>query len=146
MKSRMNTRGNQADDKKYRPPCLKLGAWNGLIIHTDMPFPMKSTTGNKWTKFKTGIRGILETSLEGYGWVETSVIRSVAGLGVNVTVVYSCARVYLKGFFNAIEAWRWRGDRDLDGWRLCTIMDELAELEAIDAPGVEFNKGYPIAT
>ena len=71
-------------------------------------------------------------------------MRSVAGLGVNVTEVYSWARVYLKGFFNAIEAWR--GDRDLDGWRLGTVMDELAELEAIDAPGVEFSKGYPIAT
>ena len=106
MKSRMNTRGNQADDKKYCPPCLKPGAGNGLIIHTDTPSPMKSTTGKKWTKFKTGLRGILETSLEGYGWVETSVIRSVAGLGVNVTEVYSWARVYLKGFFNAIEAWR----------------------------------------
>jgi len=85
MKSLMNTRRNQADDKKYRPPCLKPGAWNGLIIHTDTPFPMKSTTGKKWTKFKTGLQGILETSLDGYEWVETSVIRSVVGLGVNTT-------------------------------------------------------------
>jgi len=50
----------------------------------------------------------------------------------------------LKGFVNTIEAWR--GDQDLDGWRLGTVMDELAELEVIDAPGVEFSKGYPIVT
>ena len=71
-------------------------------------------------------------------------IRSVAGLGVNITEVYSCVQVYLKGFFNANDAWR--GDQDLGSWRLGTKMSEVAELQTIDAPEMEFSKGYPIAT
>ena len=44
LKSRMNSRGNRAEDRKYRPPSTTPGAWNGVIIHTDTPFPRKSTT------------------------------------------------------------------------------------------------------
>ena len=35
-------------------------------------------------------------------------------------------------------------DGDLDGWRLGTVMDELAELEAIDAPGVDLARVIPL--
>ena len=51
LKSRMNYYGNQADDRKYRPVTTTPGLWNGGILHTDIPFPIKSTTGKKWSKF-----------------------------------------------------------------------------------------------
>jgi hypothetical protein len=44
MKLRMNLLGDQADDQKYRLPNVTPGAWNGVIIHTDTPFLMMSTT------------------------------------------------------------------------------------------------------
>jgi len=44
LKSRMNSLGNQADDRKYRQPSLQPGAWSGLIIHADTMFLRKSTT------------------------------------------------------------------------------------------------------
>lgn len=39
LKSRMNSVGNQADDKKYRLPICRPGAWKGEIMHTDQPLP-----------------------------------------------------------------------------------------------------------
>ena len=51
LKSNINSYGNQADDKKYRRPSCKPGAWKGEIMHTDQPFPRKSTTGKKWVHF-----------------------------------------------------------------------------------------------
>ncbi len=57
LKSKMNSLGNQADDRKYRLPALTPGAWNGVIIHTATPFPMMSTTESKWRHFKAGSLG-----------------------------------------------------------------------------------------
>lgn len=48
--------------------------------------------------------------------LSTAELRRIAGLGINVTDVYRDARCYLKGFFNAIEAFR--ADRDVNGWRV----------------------------
>jgi hypothetical protein len=45
----MNSVGNQADYRKIRFPTTTLGAWKGEILHTDMPFPRKFTTGKKWS-------------------------------------------------------------------------------------------------
>jgi hypothetical protein len=47
LKSQMNAWGNQADDQKYRLPTFTPRAWNGVIIHTNTPFPMMSTTQSK---------------------------------------------------------------------------------------------------
>jgi hypothetical protein len=58
LKAGMNSLGNQANDRKYRLPTFTLGAWNGVIIHTDTPFPLMSTTLKKWTRFKTGLSWI----------------------------------------------------------------------------------------
>ena len=114
LKSSMNSYGNQADDKKYRRPTCRPGAWKGEIMHTDQPLPRKSTTVKKWTRFKDGVAWVIEQSRLG-PTVPTAELRRIAGLGVNVTDVYQDARCYLKGFFNAIEAFR--ADRDPDGWR-----------------------------
>ena len=113
LKSEMSSVGNQPSDKKYRQPSATSGAWKGEIIHTDTPFPMKSTTGKKWAKFKDGLQLVLAKSRDS-GFIETSTLRRVAGLGVHITEVYSYGRCYLKGFFNAMEAFR--DGRDLDGW------------------------------
>ena len=144
LKSRMNSRGNQADDRKYRLPCLTPGAWNGLIIHTDTPFPMKSTTGKKWDKFKHGLQWVVDSACDGASFLETAALRRIAGLGVNITEVYTTGRCFLKGFFNAVEAWRL--GRDIDGWKLADAMNELSQLDAIEADETEYRKGYPIAT
>jgi len=149
LKSRMNSRGNQADDRKYREPSYTPGAWNGVIIHTDTPFPRMSTTQKKWTKLKAGLDWIWEVAAV-VDVIETSGLRRIAGLAVNVTQVYSDARSYLKGIFNAIEAFRW--GRDIDGWRLQAVMDQ-AELEAMLVEDDEDSlrssppaEGYPLET
>ncbi len=49
LKSGMKFQGNQVEDRKYRLPTVTPGAWNGVIVHTDTPFPMMSTTKKKWT-------------------------------------------------------------------------------------------------
>ena len=67
---------------------------------------MKSTTGKKWLKLKEGLRRVLDAAKEDIPFMETAEIRKVAGLGVHLTEVYPMGRCYLKGFFNALEAWR----------------------------------------
>lgn len=167
LKSRMNSYGNQADDKKYRQPTCRPGAWKGEILHTDQPFPRKSTTGKKWSRFRSGVHWVLENAASTTS-LPTSELRRIAGLGVNVTEVYRDARCYLKGFFNAVEAFR--PDRDLNGWRMregfegpslppgfedplslpalqMDIYMEQAELlEIEDASTAKAASGYPILT
>ena len=148
LKSKMNSLGNQADDRKYRLPSLTPGAWNGVIIHTDTPFPKMSTTLKKWTRFKLGISWIL-TEGRSTGSLSTAELRKVAGLGVNIMQVYSDAKCYLKGIFNAIEAFR--SDRDPDGWRIDASVDSAELLEysrevGLESP-VELLQGdYPLLT
>ena len=132
VKSRMNLLGNQADDRKFRQPSPTLGAWNGLTIHTNTPVRMKPTTGKKYDKFKTGLTWLTDCVKEGIKFVLTGDLRKIAGLGVNITEVYPTGHCYLKGFFNAVEAWR--GDRDLEGWRLTDSMFEVGSLRAGDSP------------
>ena len=66
--------------------------------------------------------------------VSTAELRRIAGLGVNVTDVYRDARCYLKGFFNAIEAFRinW----DVNGWRLRDGVDGPLSPELTDDSGL----------
>ncbi len=99
----MNSLGNQADDRKYRLLTVTPGAWNGVLIHTDTPFPMMSTTLKKWTRFKDGLAWILSQSKD-VGSVPTVELRRLAGLGVNIMQIYVYVTCYLKGFFNSIEA------------------------------------------
>lgn len=115
LKSRMNSVGNQADDRKYRLPTLRPGAWKGEIMHSDQPLPRKSTTAKKWTRFKSGLSWVLEQARHG-DTLPTAEIRRIAGLGINVTEVYQDARCYLKGFFNAVEAFR--ANQDHNGWQM----------------------------
>ena len=103
MKSGMNSLGSQADDRKYRLVSLFPGAWNGVIIHTSTPFPMVSTTGQKWTRFKDGLKWVLCHGGP-RSMADTAELRRIAELGVHVTEVYKCGQAFLKGFFNAVEA------------------------------------------
>lgn len=143
LKSQMNHFGNQADDAKYRPPTTTPGAWNGSILHTDTPFPRKSTTGKKWTRFRDGLKWIVRVSEESKV-IDTAELRRVAGLGVHLTEVYASGRPFLKGMFNAIEAFR--ADRDLDGWRLSDAEVAAALLEAEDSTRGAAAEGYPLET
>ena len=139
----MNGHGNQADDRKYRDVSLTSGAWKGAILHTNTPFPAKSTTGKKWNRFRSGLLWLSGLGFDA-GVVETSELRRLAGLGVNVTEVYQDCRCYLKGFFNALEAFRW--DRDLDGWQLADAMAAAAALELGDAGTGDALADYPRLT
>lgn len=143
LKSNMNSLGNQADDRKYRLPSLTPGAWAGCILHTDTPWPMKSTTGKKWTRFKDGLKSVIHHGTI-HGFVSTGELRRIAGLGVHITEVYKEARCFLKGFFNAIESFR--GDRDSEGWRDTDLMEEVKRLEDSEATFLEAQTGYPLTT
>jgi hypothetical protein len=110
------------------------------VLHTDTPFPMESTTGKKWDKFRQGLLWVLEQEATGKE-IATVKLRQVAGLGVNVTEIYPEGRPYLKGFFNALEAWR--GWRDVDGWRMQRSADSLQELGMRGASNEEYQESYP---
>jgi hypothetical protein len=112
LKSGMNFCGNQVDNWKYRLPTVTPGAWNGVILHTNTSFPMMSTTEKKWKRFKEGISWILSEE-RATGSLQTTELRKIAGLGVNMMQVYGDAKCYLKGIFNALEAFR--ADRVWDG-------------------------------
>ena len=140
LKARMNHLGNQADDRKYRDVTTTPGPWIGGIMHTDTPFPMQSTTGKKWSKFRAGLHWVIQQS-EDCEEISTGSMRQIAGLGVNVTEIYPEGRPYLKGFFNALESWR--GWRDVDGWKLQQTMDSLRDLEARGATREECQEAYP---
>lgn len=133
LKSRMNSVGNQADDKKYQPPTCRPGAWKGEIMHTDQPLPRKSTTQKKWTRFKDGVIWVLENS-RSQASLATAKLRRIAGLGINVTNVYKDACCYLKGFFNAIESFR--AGRDRNGWRLKKEIEQEWGTEVQDQSGL----------
>jgi hypothetical protein len=147
LKSKMNSLGNQADDRKYRLPTVTPGAWNGVLVHTDTPFPMMATTLKKWERFKKGLAWIL-TDGRNTGILSTAELRRVAGLGVNIMQVYQDAKCYLKGLFNAIEAFR--GDRDSLGWRVDAAFDsaellEYSEIHSHDSP-LDLPSEYPLDT
>ena len=80
--------------------------------------------------------------------IETSCLRKLAGLTVHVTEVYRDACSYLKGIFNAIEAFRW--NRDLEGWRLQSSMEAAARLELEEdldyGDHSASNPDYPVET
>ena len=98
LKSRMNSRGNQADERKFRNPSPWPGAWNGLVIYTGTPFPMKSITGKKWNKSKKGLRCMLEVEAMCHRVVQIVDIQKVGGLGVNVMEVYPNGCCFLEAF------------------------------------------------
>ena len=81
-----------------------------------------STTQKKWTRMQEGLDWIWKVSRTA-DKIDTGELRKWAGLAVHVTEVYSDGRSYLKGVFNAIEAFCW--DRDLDGWQLQIIYVEI---------------------
>ena len=71
----------------------------------------------------------------------TGSLRRITGLGVTVTEIYPEGRPYLKGFFNALEAWR--GWRDVDSWKLQQTLDSLRDLDARGATIEECKEAYP---
>jgi hypothetical protein len=143
----MNFCANQADDRKYRLPTVTPGAWNGVIVHTDTPFPMMSMTEKKWTRFKEEISWIL-TEGRATGSLQTVKLIKIAGLGVNLMQVYRDAKCYLKGIFNALEAFR--ADRDSLGWQINMSVDSTELLEfsietGQDSP-LDVQGDYPVFT
>ena len=82
---------------------------------------------------------IRNTAKDGNDFIDTGALRSVAGLGGNVTEVYTNGRCYLKGFFNAVEACRF--GHSIDGWKLSDTMLVTATMDRSGLPPVEFKKG-----
>ena len=108
---------------------------------------MMSTTQSKWTQFNVGLSWIL-TEGRATGSLCTAELRKIAGLGVNIVQVYSDAKCYLKGIFNALEAFR--SDRDSEGWRVQNAVDSAELLEfgvttGQDSP-LDAQGDYPLAT
>lgn len=140
LKSEMNHVQNQAEDRKFRKPTPTPGPWNGGLLHIDTPFPMKSTTGKKWKRFRDGLKWIDEQAQQA-DEIDTAELHRIAGLGVNVTKVYPEGRPFLKGMYNALEAFR--EGRDVDGWRLQDSMEQAEQLEQQDSSRSEAAAGYP---
>ena len=157
---RMNHKGNQCAGRKFGPPTLSPRPWNGAMVHTNGPYPVKSTTTKKWTRGRSGLDWIwhecdlpdectdpiaLIDSLETWEvMIDTAELRCIAGLWIHLTELYPEGRCFLKGFFNAIEAFR--SDRDLDGWKLDTSMDDAHKLELFDANRGEAAGDSPLLT
>jgi hypothetical protein len=62
--------------------------------------------------------------------LDTAELRKIAGLWIHLTELYNEGRCFLKGFFDALVAFR--DDRDEDGWRVEQSMDAARELAARD--------------
>ncbi len=83
------------------------------------------------------------------GSLSTAELRKIAGLGVNVVQVYPDAKCYLKGIFNALEAFG--GDRDSEGWRINLSQDSVKLLEYSlenkqESSPLEAQGDYPLLT
>jgi len=76
--------------------------------------------------------------------IDTAELRHIAGLWVHLTEVYSEGRCFLKGFYNAMEAFR--PDRDADGWRILEWEDEVIALELTNSSREMAGYGYPVLT
>jgi hypothetical protein len=140
---KMNYYGNQVAARKFGPPTLIPRPWNGIMTHTDSPYPVKGTTAKKWRRGRVALEWVwsqsgLPSDLQdpiGYidsleDWdahLDTAELRRIAGLWIHLTELYTEGRCFLKGFFNALEAFRM--DRDLDEWRLEEAMEAARELE-----------------
>ena len=156
----MNYLGNQDAARKRGPPTLIPRPWNGFMTHTDTPYPVKGTTAKKWNRGRAGLEWVwqqleipgsvtdpIEYIKSLQNWevrIDTAELRRVAGLWIHLTETYKEGRCFLKGFFNALEAFR--SDRDLDGWRLQVSMDECQKLEDSDASRHEALAEYPALT
>jgi hypothetical protein len=157
---RMNFYGNQDAARKVGPPTLIPRSWNGIMTHTDTPYPVKGTTAKKWTRGRSGLKWIwdqcglpediqdpikfIDAQKDWDVWLDTAELRRISGLWIHLTELYTEGRCFLKGFFNAMEAFR--SDRDLDGWRLQEVMDSARELEEIDASRAVAAGDYPLLT
>jgi hypothetical protein len=126
-----NRLGNQDAARKARPPSQFSGPWNGGIAHTGDGVLVKATTQKKWTKFGKQIRGFLVEIRAGRP-LNYRDLRSSAGLGINVTEVYSDYRCFVSLFFRTMEGWR--ADRDSHGFR---VTDQTQLLDIAEALGVD---------
>jgi hypothetical protein len=147
LKSRMNSFGNQADDRKHRLPTVTSGSWNGVILHTDTPVPMISMTQKKWTRFKDGLSRILSKGKSTES-LPTAELRKIAGSGGNILQVYQDVKCYLKGIFNALEAFR--SNQDSQGWHVENLVDSAELLEFSVETGqdvlIKAQGDYPLTT
>ena len=157
---KMNHKGNQCAGRKFGPPTLSPRPWNGAMIHTDSPHPVKGTTAKKWNRGRSGLAWVWRESelpedcddpigyIDSLGhweaFLDTAELRRIAGLWIHLTELYTEGRCFLKGFFNAIEAFR--PDRDADGWRMEISQDEAYELELFDGTRAEAGGEYPALT
>jgi hypothetical protein len=116
-------------------------------MHTNTPFPMKATTLTKWTWFRNGLSLILAKG-RSTGSLSMAELRKIAGLGINIMQVYQDKKCYLKGIFNAVEAFR--SDQDPDGWHVESSIDFTVFLEYSNKLGLESSLevqwDYPLET
>lgn len=130
------------------------------MTHTDAPYPVKGTTAKKCIRGRSGLDwvwrecGLPEDVIDPIGYIkgldkwdvslDTAELHRIAGLWIHLTKLYTEGRCFLKGFFNAMEAFH--SDRDLDGWRLLESMEAAQVLEENDSSREAAASGYPLLT
>jgi hypothetical protein len=111
---KMNYYGNQVAARKFGPPTLIPRPWNGIMTHTDSPYPVKGTTAKKWRRGRAALEWVwsqseLPSDLQdpiGYidsleDWdahLDTAELQRIAGLWIHLTELYTEGRCFLKGF------------------------------------------------
>jgi hypothetical protein len=113
--------GIQVAVRKMRPPTLTPGPWAGMVVWTSAAGVCVKTTKEKWVKAKLQVQTLTDefhqlcTACTAQG-IDHGRLESTRGFLVHMQQVYPSITPYLKGIHLTLDSWR--GDRDVDGWRV----------------------------
>jgi len=124
--SMYNYFGIQDAPRKRRGPSLEAGPWAGSTVITRGDTVYVTVTVARWQKAKGQIQWIHDQILEGKMLCHKT-LESYRGFLVYVSRTYPSLVPYLKGIHLTLDSWR--GNRDLDGWRIQVSPAELALLD-----------------
>ncbi|KAL7579899.1 hypothetical protein ACA910_004905 [Epithemia clementina (nom. ined.)] len=126
--------GVQDAARKRREQTQRPGAWAGVVCGTTPHRPYVSVTQTKWGKAKFEI-GRLQQELHeafsegGDGKATHKTLEQVAGYLNHIARAFPTIRLYFKGVYASMNAWR--PDRNEDGWKRGI---EKIEYDSTNAP------------
>jgi hypothetical protein len=117
--SRLNYLGEQDAPRKRKEATQRPDAWAGSVIEARQDEGLYvSISQEKWDKVKVILKGYQERIGKSKGEelkVEFKQLERDTGFLVHVFMTYENLRPYLKGFYLALNGWRY--DRNEDGWK-----------------------------